>query len=74
MTEPFEIVEYSEHARGAGASAEAVAYVTLRSGTGGEGALFHGVGRDRDVVLAAFRALLSGLNRREAQALERRAG
>jgi 2-isopropylmalate synthase len=74
LSQPFEIVEYSEHARGSGASAEAVAYVSIRSGTSGDGTLVHGVGRDRDVVLAAFRALLSALNRREAPALERRAG
>ncbi len=71
VTEPFEVAEYSEHARGTGASAEAVAYVSV---TTAGGVAYHGVGCDRDVVLAAFRALVSALNRREVDARERRAG
>jgi len=68
---PFEVAEYSEHARGSGASAEAVAYVSV---TGAPYAACHGVGCDRDVVVAAFRALLSALNRRADTELTRRAG
>jgi 2-isopropylmalate synthase len=71
ITEPFDVLEYSEHARGTGASAEAVAYVSV---TGAAGAAWHGVGCDRDVVLAAFRALVAALNRREKSERERRAG
>jgi 2-isopropylmalate synthase len=82
----FRIVDYSEHARGEGAGAEAVAYVAVRlqfpgaERAGGRGAssaerlvgrgvpsdagpVHHGVGRDTDVVLASFRALVAALNR-----------
>jgi 2-isopropylmalate synthase len=71
VTEPFEVTEYSEHARGSGVSAEAVAYVTV---TDGVGVACHGVGCDHDVVLAAFRALVSALNRRTDATVQRRVG
>ena len=58
---PWDIVDYTEHARGAGTSAEAVAYVAVysaeRAGT------WFGVGEDHDVVLASFRALGAALVR-----------
>jgi 2-isopropylmalate synthase len=56
---PFEIVDYSEHARGSGADADAVAYVAVRVND----AVHYGVARDSDVVVASLRALLAGLNR-----------
>jgi 2-isopropylmalate synthase len=65
VSEPFEVVDYSEHARGAGADAEAVAYVALRVG----GAVHYGVGANADVVLASLRALVTALNRAASGAL-----
>ncbi|MGC4095400.1 MAG: 2-isopropylmalate synthase [Polyangiaceae bacterium] len=56
---PFEVVDYSEHARGSGADAEAVAYVAARV----DGIVHYGVGRDTDVVVASLRALVAALNR-----------
>jgi len=58
---PWDIIDYAEHSRGAGASAEAVSYVAVsspeRAGT------WFGVGQDRDVVLASFQALVTALVR-----------
>ncbi|HVJ19135.1 MAG TPA: 2-isopropylmalate synthase [Polyangiaceae bacterium] len=55
----FELVDYTEHAAGAGAGASAVAYVALRS----DGIERYGVGRHDDVALAALRAVVSACNR-----------
>ena len=54
------LVDYSEHALGSGADAEAVAYVCLQTNDGN--ATF-GVGRHQDIVTASLRAVVSGLNR-----------
>ena len=56
----FRLVDYSEHALGDGADAEAVAYVRLQTG---DGRSTFGVGRDRDIVTASLRAVVSGANR-----------
>jgi 2-isopropylmalate synthase len=56
----FRLVDYSEHALGDGADAEAVAYVRLQTP---EGRTTFGVGRDRDIVTASLRAVVSGANR-----------
>jgi 2-isopropylmalate synthase len=56
---PFEMVDYSEHARGSGADSEAVAYVAVRVA----GSVYYGVGCNADVVLASFQALITALNR-----------
>ncbi|MBN1611632.1 MAG: 2-isopropylmalate synthase [Polyangiaceae bacterium] len=55
-----DVIDYSEHALKGGADAEAVAYVRLR-GSGGRKTF--GVGRNRDIVAASLRAVLSGVNR-----------
>jgi 2-isopropylmalate synthase len=47
------IIEYSEHALGDGADAEAIAYVGLR---GRDGRVEYGAGRDRDIVKASLTA------------------
>jgi 2-isopropylmalate synthase len=62
------LVDYSEHALGHGADAEAVAYVCLEANDG-SGAF--GVGRHQDIVTASLRAVVSGLNRLSPK-LERR--
>jgi 2-isopropylmalate synthase len=54
------VVDYSEHALGVGADAEAVAYVKLE-GNGCPSAF--GVGRDRDIVVASLRAVVQAVNR-----------
>jgi 2-isopropylmalate synthase len=62
--EGFDVVDYSEHALGAGASAVAVAYVETRDAEGG---LRWGVGTDPNTVSASFRAVLSAVDRRRRE-------
>lgn len=59
---PFEleIMDYSEHAIGAGSDAKAAAYIELRVNGGRP---LHGVGIDGNLTTASFRALFSALNR-----------
>ncbi len=59
------VLDYQQHAIGAGADARSVAYVEMR--VGDSPALF-GVGIDADTTAAAFRAVASGLRRAEAGA------
>ncbi|HEX7597571.1 MAG TPA: 2-isopropylmalate synthase [Polyangia bacterium] len=54
------LVDYSEHALGDGADAEAVAYVGLRAP---DGRVRFGVGRDRDIVRASLTAACKALER-----------
>ena len=56
----LQVVDYSEHALGAGSDAEAVAYVKLRTADGGQA---WGAGRDRDIVTASLRAVARAANR-----------
>lgn len=62
-----EIMDYHEHAIGAGSNAKAAAYVEIR--LDGQRPL-HGIGIDENLTTASFRALFSALNRalREAAA------
>ncbi len=62
----LEIMDYHEHAIGAGSSAKAAAYIEVR--LDGERPL-HGVGIDANITTASIRALFSALNRalREAE-------
>lgn len=53
------VVDYSEHAIGAGTDAEAAAYVLLTL----DGARVSGAAIDQDVVSASLKAVLSALNR-----------
>jgi 2-isopropylmalate synthase len=55
----IELSDYAEHATTPGAAARAVAYVAVRVGS----SLRYGAGRHEDVVIAAFRAIVSGYNR-----------
>ncbi|HEY6532096.1 MAG TPA: 2-isopropylmalate synthase, partial [Acidimicrobiales bacterium] len=57
----FDVVDYSEHALGAGASAVAVAYVETIAE---DGSLRWGVGTDPNIITASFRAVLSALDGR----------
>ncbi len=61
----LEVVDYSQHAVGKGADAEAVTYVEMK-GEGGR-TLF-GVGRDRNVTVASLKAVASAANRLHAAA------
>ena len=54
------VVDYHEHAIGTGSEAAAVCYVAVKVGQ--EPVLF-GVGRDRNIVAAAIKALFNGVNR-----------
>ncbi|HYQ14519.1 MAG TPA: alpha-isopropylmalate synthase regulatory domain-containing protein, partial [Polyangiaceae bacterium] len=60
----FELTDYAEHAATTGANARAVAYVAIRVGD----TVRYGAGRDEDVVIAAFRAVVSAYNRAQAAA------
>lgn len=55
------VLDYHEHAIGAGAHVQAVAYLELRVG---QQTVF-GVGTDANIVSASFKAILSGLQRAE---------
>ena len=57
---PIHVVNYHEHAIGAGEDATAVSYVQLRVGTD---RTVYGVGRDANIVTATLRALTSAINR-----------
>jgi len=54
------VLDYHEHAIGSGADAQAACYIEMRV-TGG--ATLFGVGVDKDIIAAAIRAVLSGVNR-----------
>jgi 2-isopropylmalate synthase len=56
------LTDYAEHAATSGAGAPAVAYVAVRVGQ----AVRYGAGRHEDVVIAAFRAIVSAYNRAHA--------
>ncbi len=68
------VIDYHEHAIGAGADAAAITYIELRvaDGSGGHKSLF-GVGRDANIVTASLKAIVSGLNRAQRIAEQRRA-
>ena len=54
------VMDYHEHAIGAGANAQAASYVELRVG---DGPTTFGVGVDANIVTASFKAVVSALNR-----------
>ncbi|KQS01484.1 2-isopropylmalate synthase [Sphingomonas sp. Leaf357] len=56
----LDVVDYSEHAIGHGADAQAAAYVECRTA---EGRIVFGVGLDTDIATASVRAVLSAANR-----------
>ncbi|WP_084581814.1 2-isopropylmalate synthase [Sphingomonas azotifigens] len=56
----FDVVDYSEHAIGGGADAQAAAYVECRTE---DGRTVFGVGIDADIATASVRAVLSAANR-----------
>ena len=58
----IDVLDYTEHALGQGASAGAAAYVET---VDGEGTRCWGVGTDPNIVTASLRAVLSALSRRE---------
>jgi 2-isopropylmalate synthase len=53
------VLDYHEHAIGAGANAQAVAYLELRVGT----RTLFGVGMDANIVSASLKAIVSGVQR-----------
>ena len=60
-----EIMDYNEHAIGAGTNAKAAAYIELRVDGG---RAVHGVGIDENITTASFKALFSALNRSLSEA------
>jgi len=63
-----ELTDYTEHAATPGAAACAVAYVAVRFGQSQR----YGAGRHEDVVVAAFRAIVSAYNRAHAEVMRAR--
>ena len=61
---PIRVLDYHEHAITGGADASAAAYIELRVG---ERTVF-GVGIDRSITTASFKAIVSGLRRAQSQA------
>ena len=61
--QPIRVIDYHEHAIGEGADAAAVTYIELRIGDGDASRTLFGVGRDRNIVTASLKAILSALNR-----------
>ena len=64
MNLPIHVLNYHEHAIGAGEDAMAVSYVQLRVGAD---RTVYGVGRDANIVTATLRALTSAINRGATQ-------
>jgi len=56
----IDVMDYHEHAIGAGADAQAASYVELRVD---KGKPVHGVGMSPDIVTASLKAIISALNR-----------
>ena len=56
----IDVMDYHEHAIGAGANAQAACYVELRVD---KGRPVHGVGMSPDIVTASLKAIVSALNR-----------
>ncbi len=54
------VVDYHEHGLGSGSDATAVCYVEVKIG---DGKPLFGVGRDKNIVAAAIKALINGVNR-----------
>ncbi len=68
---PIRVLDYHEHAIGAGTETQAASYIEVKIGEATAG---FGVGVDRDIVTASFRAVLCALNRHlEANPVESRA-
>jgi 2-isopropylmalate synthase len=63
----LDVVDYAEHALGAGKAATAVAYVETRSG---DGQVRWGVGMDSNIMTASLRAVVSSFLRQRAAAAE----
>jgi 2-isopropylmalate synthase len=62
----LDVVDYAEHALGAGKAATAVAYVETR---GGDGQVRWGVGMDSNIMTASLRAVVSSFLRQRAAAV-----
>lgn len=61
------VMDYHEHAIGAGANAKAACYVELRVN---QGPTLFGVGMDANIVTASFKAVLSAVNRHHQSTAE----
>ena len=61
---PLEIVDYHEHAIGEGSGVTAACYLELRMG---DTTTRFGVAKDSNILTAAVKAMLSGINRSEQQ-------
>jgi 2-isopropylmalate synthase len=62
LKEPLQLIDYNEHGLGEGASAQAICYMEMRLG---KNPPFFGVGIDANSGVAAFKAIVAGLNQFE---------
>ena len=67
---PLEVLDFSEHAVGAGSDAAAVAYVEARDGVRLDGKIRWGVGIDESVLTASLRAVVGAFTRLYPDACE----
>ena len=63
---PFELLSYTEHSLGSGADSQAVAYIQIRAGNG---QTCYGAGVDTNIEIASINAVLSALNRADANGI-----
>jgi len=61
INQPVEVVDYHEHSIGSGSGVSAVCYVELKVG---ECSASFGVAKDSNIMTAAIKALVCGVNRR----------
>lgn len=61
IKQPVEVVDYHEHSIGSGSDVSAVCYIELKVG---ECVASFGVAKDSNIVFAAVKALVSGVNRK----------
>ncbi|MFU8814253.1 MAG: 2-isopropylmalate synthase [Pseudomonadales bacterium] len=61
LNEPLNIIDYHEHALGAGKDAQAICIVAIDEPDSGR---CYGIGLSRNTITASFNAIMSGLNRR----------
>ena len=61
INQPVEVVDYYEHSIGSGLGVSAVCYIELKVG---ECSASFGVAKDSNIMTAAIKALVCGVNRR----------
>ena len=66
LNEPLVVVDYHEHALGAGSDAQAICILAINDES--DGSRFYGIGVSRNTITASLHAIISAMNRRWAKA------